>query len=325
MINNAPARVWLTAALLALGCARAQAESEAAAFQGVVEFEQTQLSFELAGRVDAVHVKEGDRIAAGAPIASLDDELTRRVLEARAADVQSARAEVERVKSGARREDVQAAAARVDAAKASEALLEKNLARERALLEKNVVAQASVDALESKLSQASAERRSLEQNLLALRRGARSVEVGVAEARALAVEAAADVDEARLERHRLTAPAGGEVLDLHVELGEVVAAGAPVATLADTARPYVEVFVPQGKLAGVVVGAKARVKVDAEAAPFEGKVEHVAQRTEFTPRFLFSERERPNLVVRVRIRIDDPARKLHAGVPAFVTIAGSKP
>ena len=32
--------------------------------------------------------------------------------------------------------------------------------------------------------------------------------------------------------------------------------------------------------------------------------------------------ERENLVLRVRIRIDDPKHTLHAGVPAFVTIGG---
>jgi hypothetical protein len=49
-------------------------------------------------------------------------------------------------------------------------------------------------------------------------------------------------------------------------------------------------------------------------------VENVARATEFTPRFLFSERERANLVVRVRVRVDDPAQRLHAGVPAFVEL-----
>jgi hypothetical protein len=52
-----------------------------------------------------------------------------------------------------------------------------------------------------------------------------------------------------------------------------------------------------------------------------GAVEWISPRTEFTPRFLFSDRERPNLVVRVRVRIDDPERRLHAGVPAFAEIA----
>jgi len=304
-------------------CTRAKASGEEP-LQGVVEFEQATIGFELGGRIARLHVKEGDRVAAGALIATLDDELSRKALAAREADAQSARAEVERVRSGARREDVRALAERVEAAKASEALIEKNLARQRTLFEKNVVAEVTVDELEGALARASAERRSLEQSLLSLKRGAKSEDVDVAEARALAAETALGVDRARLERHELKAPNDAEVLDLHVELGEVVAAGSAVATLADTAHPYVDVFVPQGKLTGIAVGNKARVKVDAERDALPAAVEHVAQKAEFTPRFLFSERERPNLVVRVRVRVDDPGRKLHAGVPAFVTIAPRK-
>ncbi len=326
MINNRLPRVaWALALVVAsAGCTRAKAQGEEP-LQGVVEFEQSIVGFELGGRIDRLHVKEGDRIKAGDPIATLDDELTRKALAARAADAESARAEVDRVKSGARREDVRALAEQVEAAKASEALLEKNLARQRALFAKNVVAEASVDELEGQFARAQAERRSLEQSLLSLKRGAKTEDVDVAKARAEAAQASLGADEVKLERHELRAPADAEVLDLHVELGEVVGAGSAVATLADTAHPYVDVFVPQGKLAGIAVGGTASVKVDAEQRSLPGKVEHIAQRTEFTPRFLFSERERPNLVVRVRVRVDDPERRLHAGVPAFVTIAARKP
>ncbi|HVJ14838.1 MAG TPA: HlyD family efflux transporter periplasmic adaptor subunit [Polyangiaceae bacterium] len=326
MINNARLRyAWPLALLLAAaGCAKASAQREEP-LQGVVEYEQSTIGFELGGRVDQLHVKEGDRVAKGAPIATLDDELTQKQLAARTADAESARAELERVKSGARSEDIRAMAERVEAAKASEGLLEKNLARERALYEKNVVALAGVDQLEAQLARAQAERRALEQNLLSLKRGAKIEDVEVAAARADAAQASLGADQVRLERHQLHAPIDAEILDKHVEVGEVVAAGSAVVTLADTAHPYVDVFVPQGKLAGITVGTSARVKVDAESESLPGKVEHVAQKTEFTPRFLFSERERPNLVVRVRVRIDDPKRRLHAGVPAFVTIAQRSP
>ncbi len=324
MINKPlPRLAWALLLAASVGCTGAKAQGEEP-LQGVVEFEQTIIGFELGGRVDRLHVKEGDRIKAGAPIATLDDELTRKTLAARAADAESAHAEVERVKSGARREDIRALAERVEAAKASEALLEKNLARQRALFAKNVVAQASVDEFEGQFNRAQAERRSLEQSLLSLKRGAKVEDVDVAQARAQAADASLGADQVKLDRHELRAPADAEVLDLHVELGEVVAAGSAVATLADTAHPYVDVFVPQGKLGGIAVGSTANVKVDAQPRPLSGKVEHVAQKTEFTPRFLFSERERPNLVVRVRVRVDDPERRLHAGVPAFVTIAARK-
>jgi HlyD family secretion protein len=320
--NSMGASGWmlLAAALLGAGCSRASAQAEEP-LQGVVEFEQTITGFELGGRVERLFVEEGERVTAGTLLASLDDELTQSSLLARGAEADSARAELARVKSGARREDIGALAARVDAAKASEALIEKNLTRQRALFESKVVALASVDELEGQLARASAERRSLEQNLLALRRGARSEEVGVAAARAEAVEAAAAVDRVRLERHELRAPVAAEVLEVHALAGEVVGAGSAVITLGDTAHPYVDVFVAQGKLAGIAVGNAASVRVDAEPKALSGRVEHVAQKTEFTPRFLFSERERPNLVVRVRVRIDDAERRLHAGVPAFVSIA----
>jgi HlyD family secretion protein len=96
----------------------------------------------------------------------------------------------------------------------------------------------------------------------------------------------------------------------------VLAAGAPVVTLGDVAHPYVDLFVPQGDLRGVRPGLAAQVRVDAEGAPFQARVEDVGRRAEFTPRYLFSPKERANLVVRVRVRIDDPQGRLHAGVPA---------
>jgi hypothetical protein len=49
-------------------------------------------------------------------------------------------------------------------------------------------------------------------------------------------------------------------------------------------------------------------------------VESVSPDTEFTPKFLFSDRERPHLVVRVRVRVEDPQRRLHSGVPAFAQV-----
>ena len=79
-------------------------------------------------------------------------------------------------------------------------------------------------------------------------------------------------------------------------------------------------FVPQADVAGIRIGAKAHVRTDASPAALPGAVEYVAHRTEFTPRFLFSERERPNLVLRVRVRVEDPGAVLHAGTPAFASI-----
>jgi len=324
MIKNAVSRgcavaFSVVAAGGLLGC-RAQAAG-APDYQGIVEYEERILAFELAGRVLRVDVKRGDVVADKQPLAEVDAKLEKLSRDARASEIETARADVALLEAGARREDVAALAAQVRAAVATEGLLKKNAERAHSLVASGAIAQAEVDRADAEVERTTAERKSLEQRQASLQRGARSEELTRARARLEGAVAAVALADERLARYVLRAQAPGDVLDVHLEPGELAGAGAPVVTLADTTHPYVEVFVPQADLEGIRAGVKATVRVDASKESFPGTVEHVGTRTEFTPRYLFSERERPNLVVRVRVRVDDPQKKTHAGVPAFVAIA----
>jgi len=313
----------MTATTGAVAC-RTNQGAEPAPLQGVVELEEVAVGFELGGRLSELAFKEGDVVAAGAVLARIDDGLERSSRDAQAGQVLVAREQVSAVKAGARGEELRSLEARIDAARATEQLLAKQAARDRGLVEKGAVAAAVLDDLEAQLARSSAERDALEHQLKLMRQGARREDVSVASARAQAASAALELNDARLVRHELRAPISGSVLDVSYELGEVVSPAAPVFVLADATRPYVDVFVPQAKISDVFVGQAARVKVDALASELGGKVEHIARRTEFTPRYLFSEKERSTLVVRVRVRIDDPREQLRAGVPAFVDLVGRK-
>ncbi len=294
-------------------------------YQGVVELDERQLGFEVGGRLREVLVDEGDRIAAAQLLASLDDVIERTVRRTREQEAAAAVAQTSLVKAGARTEEIRSMAAQVEAARAQEQLLLTNLARERRLLSQGASTSAAVDDLESRHRAAAAERRAQDERLRSLRRGSRVEEVAGAEARAGAAASAVDVAGERLRLYQLRAVEAGTVLDVNADPGEVVAAGAPVVTIADTRHPYADVFVPQADLGGIAVGGAATLVTDSLAEPLRAEVEHIARRTEFTPRFLFSEQERPNLVVRVRVRVDDPDERLYAGVPAFVTFARRPP
>ena len=310
------------AAALALGAAGCGPRSPApGTFQGTIEYEERTLSFELGGRVEHLDVRRGDVVADGKLLAGIDDSLEKLARDARADDVASARADLALLEAGTRREDVAASAAQVSAAAAGEGLAKKAADRTRALTDSGSLSQAELDRANAELDKATADRRAVEQRLAALQHGARPEELARARARLEGAQSQLAIEEQRLARYSLKANGPAEVLDTHVEPGELAAPGTPIVTLADTSRPYVEAFVPQGDLAGIHPGVKASVRVDAGGASLPGVVEHLASRTEFTPRYLFSERERPNLVVRVRVRLDDPERKTHAGVPAFVTFA----
>lgn len=310
-------------AVLAGMVACGPSDPHAGAYQGIVEFDERDLGFQIGGRVKEVAVAEGDAIATGQVLAVLDDTLAQTAKAVRASEAAAARAHTELVRAGARAEDIRAAAAQVEAARAAEDRLETDLARQKRLLAQNATTQAAVDDLAARHRAAIAERRAREARFRALRDGARSQEVATAAARAGAAEGQVDAAGERLRQHQLHALAAGTVLEVTVDPGEVIAAGAPVITVADIDHPYAEVFVPEADIAGIRVGEKAEIAVDSLPAPLAGTVEHIARRTEFTPRFVFSDRERPNLVIRVRVRIDDPRHQLHAGLPAFVNISRS--
>jgi HlyD family secretion protein len=317
MINNSLG----AAAALALTLAACQAQAPTPeGFQGTVELDERVVAFEVAGRILAVPVHRGDVVKDGDVLAQVDDTLPRLTRDARADDANAARADLALLLAGARVEDVMALTSDVRAARVTEELLKKEAARTTSLQQSGALPQSQADKADSDLDRAVQQRKALEQRLASLQSGARPQEVTRAKARVESSVTALAFEEERVARCTLRTKGAGTVLDVHVEPGELAATGTPAVTLADVAHPYVDVFIAQGELDGVKVGAKVLARVDATVAPFPGAVEFVSPRTEFTPRFLFSERERPHLVVRVRVRLEDPEAKLHAGVPAFVRL-----
>ena len=325
MIKNTPGVVALATCLAALAACQPD-ERYPGAFQGVIELDERLLGFEVGGRLTDVTVERGDRVTAGELLATLDDTLARTAVAGREAEATAAQARADLVRAGSRVEDIRVVQAQLRAAEATDALAQKNLARDRRLVEQGALTQSVLDESETRSRTAMAQVQTLRQQLRELRAGARSQEVTGAHAQATAADIAARLEGERAARYQLRAVTPGTVLEVHADPGEVVGPGAPVLTVADVTRPYADVFVPANDLAGLDVGDHAAVQVDSLALPVPGVVETIGRRTEFTPRYVFSERERAALSVRVRIRIDDRGRLLHAGVPAFVTIArGARP
>jgi HlyD family secretion protein len=305
------------------GCDRERAMP--AGYQGIVEHDDRHLGFRVGGQLREIRFDRGDIIEEGAVIAILDDTAELPVLLARKAELARARANAALVYAGPRVEEVRSTMAELDGARAALHEARANLDRHRNLPKEAATARSLVSELEAAYAQSKAQVRVLQERLKQLRIGARPEELAAVDAEVTAAEAAVEAERERLALYSMEAAERVTVLDVPVRVGEVVAAGATVATVADTTHPYVDVFVPQQSLTGLRVGLPANVRVDEHSELFDGKIEHVAPTTEFTPRFLFSPAERSNLVVRVRVRIDDPEERLHAGVPAFATFQMQEP
>jgi HlyD family secretion protein len=310
---------WFAVALTA--CSPDQHPDEQA-FQGIVDLESRSLAFEVPGRVLSVEVTRGQNVEQGDKIAVLDDTLAVFDHEAKSAQARAAQAELDLLYAGTRREDIKAVQAQLKAARAQVALQYSELNQVRSLLPAGHATQEELDRRDTTYRTSVAQRDELTQRIKGLVDGPRAEEIRAAVARA---EAAAAIERAAAEnirKHVLKADAAAEVVEEPIKFGEFVNPGTPVVVVADTGHPYVDIFVPQGRISEVTIGAAAAVRVDSLDLALSGHVEYIGRTTEFTPRFLFSPTERPALVLRVRVEIEDPDGLMRAGVPAFVTLGG---
>lgn len=232
------------------------------------------------GRVAVIHVDEGDRVNAGAPLVELESAAEEAALAAAEAEVAAARAELARVRRGVRREDAEARAQELEAARARAELAAGAYERLRRAAPGGAVSEDALERARRRAEAARAEARRAAARRRAARRG-RPEDVRLARARLAAARARRDEAAAALARRRIVAPFAGEVLEVLPRVGEHVAPGGtePVVVLGDTRSLRARVDVDERDVARVAEGSRALVTVDAlPGERFEGRVVSVARR-----------------------------------------------
>ena len=218
----------------------------------------TTLSSKIVGRIVALHVREGSVVEAGQLLIELDDQdiaaQTRRA-EAGLREAEAAMAEVDR--------GIAAAAAGQAAAEAQRDLAVSTLARYQRLLDRKSVAPQEYDQVAAQQKAAAA-----------------AVDRAIAEGQAIQSKRAqvlARIETARTEiagtqvmrgYAKIAAPFAGIVTTKHAEVGGLAAPGAPLLTLEDNRRYWLEAAVPDSQIAGLKRGQSLRVAV--EGAGFSG-------------------------------------------------------
>jgi len=96
-------------------------------------------------------------------------------------------------------------------------------------------------------------------------------------AREAQAQAQAGLDTARAQREQteLRSPIDGVVIQRHHRVGDLAMPGQPLLTLESLQGLVFETFVPEGRLAGIVVGQAVTLQIDGMAEPLTGRVSHV--------------------------------------------------
>jgi HlyD family secretion protein len=133
------------------------------------------------------------------------------------------------------------------------------------------------------------------------------------------VQPASGVSSGYTEKVRT--PIDGVVLVRAFEPGEITAAGGTVLIVGDLSTMTLTVYVPEERYGQIYLGQEYPVTVDSfPDQVFKGKVTHIADQAEFTPRNVQTVQGRKNTVYAIRLTIENPTLALKPGMPADVTM-----
>ncbi len=137
-----------------------------------------------------------------------------------------------------------------------------------------------------------------------------------------ALEASKSGIDAMLDEMVLKSPIDGYVVDKIANIGEVVGAGMPIATLLDPHSLYLKIFVDTLQNGKIKLGDRAVIFLDASPhRPIPAKVVNIAMKAEFTPKEVSVRSDRIQRVYAVHLKPlkIDPLLKL--GIPAIGVIS----
>jgi multidrug resistance efflux pump len=222
---------------------------------GMVRTTEVKIEPEVSGRVAALPVRAGDRVAAGTIVAELSNpELAAAVEEARAT-VAEARAARDRVYAGVRQEEVDIAAGEVDKAKADLTLAQQQFARIAALASHGNAPLQDLDNARAALARAQDNVHASQSRYAEARRGPTAEDRQFADATVAAARASLEVLERRMDKLKLLSPVDGVVEVVVAELGEAEVPGRTVLTVAAVEQPWFNFNIREDELHGLDIGA----------------------------------------------------------------------
>jgi HlyD family secretion protein len=297
-------------------------------YSGTIEAIQSNLSFQVNGRVINVAVREGQAVIKDQLLAELDPaELQSRKDQAEASldrsiKTQDQMATLLSIYKTTLPADVERAEANITSARDVMNDTRKNYQRYDQLFKQGVVTEKERDAVKlsydtakSRLDDGDAALRQAKSNLKKIDATQKELEAVISQARQ--AKAALGQADIQLNYGRLLAPYGGVITSRNVEPGEVVTPGREVLTLADLSTVDLKIFVDETEIGKVKPGQDVEIKVDTfPNKVYKGKVTFISPEGEFTPKIIQTKKERVKLVYLVKVSIPNLDLELKTGMPA---------
>lgn len=285
---------------------------------GTLERERIAHTATVSEVITALPVNAGSQVTKGTVLVKLDDTIQKALVAKAQAQMQQAKANLEKVHNGAREEEVAAASAQVAGAKAALVKSVANYQRAQILIEKELASQATLDNALASRDENTAKLHATQEKLLQLINGARIEDLQIAEAVLAMTIAVVASENKKLKDLTITAKRDGLLDNLPWNLGERVTQGSPVAIVLAGKAPFARVYVPEPYRVKIKIADKLTVHIDGLSEPIIGTVRWISSEPAFTPYFALNQEERANLMYLAEIQLPDSAADLPMGIPAQV-------
>lgn len=268
------------------------------------------VNFETSARVQEVFVREGDRVAAGDRIATLDRREKAILRDLASAKLMHARAELISAQRS-NPEEIEIAKARLNGKLAQQEREHKALERMADLYEQNAVADQKYDDQLAQYQVLTAEIDALEASIRLLETPTTVERLRVLESQVTAAEAELELAQLEIDRCELVAPNDGVIVELNIDPGEMIQLQnkEPAVILVDDSRIRVRAFVEEPDANHVESGHRVEIHLrgDAELPAIMGEVERTSPR--FNRKEIMNRRSDERFDVRIRecwIELDNP-------------------
>ena len=286
---------------------------------GTIEATTVELTAKLPGTIKMLKINAGDEVTGGQLVGELSrsDLLAQR--ERDALGVVKAEAQLSDLASGARQQEKNEAAAGAEIAGSNYQKAKVDFDRAEALFQEGAIPQAEYDNAKTKmdLTQKQLEIAEAQQSLV--NSGSRPQQVAAAKAGAEQSKAVLKTTETMLEDLKIYSPIEGTIVTKNYEEGEYVQVGASLATVADLKDLWIKVYIPTDDLPLIKLGQQVKFTVSGISTEYNGVIDEIASKGEFTPKTILTKKERTNVVYGVKIKIDNSGGTLKPGMPADVT------
>lgn len=298
------------------GCSKKEDEGIISS-TGTIESVNVTVSSKVAGQIDEMSFKEGDKVKAGDLLLSIDHDLLDIQLRQAQAGVDLAQAQLNLVKNGATKNDIKIQSDLVEQARINLDAAKTDRDRTENLFKENSITKQQYDNALSRYDLAAAQYQTAKDNLTKIKNITRPEDIESARANLNKAISAYDLLKQNISDCSVYAPVNGIISKKFVEKGEIVNPQSSLLKISDLETVNLMIYVSETELGKVKLNETADVTVDAyKDKVYKGKVIFISPEAEFTPKNIQTKDERTKLVFGVKLEIPNPQFDLKPGMPA---------